>query len=407
MNTALSRESLKRVRVGLAVAAVCIGTGLLGAAFVGGADAPPDAPEALGPFTVLAYNDLGMHCMQRDFSHFMILPPYNTIQAVVIKRGNNPDIITESGSDFSLTYTIPSNTHSADKTNWWEYQHAILGVDTPPDVGLTGNGMSGQLEVVNGRWEVTGIPITPVSDSGIDDPYPLALLTFLREGQAVARTQTVVPVSWEISCYECHGQAGVGVEVDILRDHDTLHGTNLEASQPVFCASCHADPALGAPGQPGISAFSIAMHRAHAPRMGALPPTFVNECYACHPGARADCQRDVHSANQINCIDCHGGMAAVGNPARTPWVTEPRCADCHSRPGFEFEPQGVLFRNAVGHGGVACFACHGSPHAVTPAVNDRDNLQTLRLQGHTGPINDCLVCHTQQPGQAFFHRRED
>jgi hypothetical protein len=401
-------RSRVRTRLGQLAAVGVVGSlaaAMAGLMFVG--TPSPEFPDP-GAYQIIAYNDLGMHCMQRDFSHFMILPPFNNVQAVVIKRGREPDIITESGSDFRLEYTIPSNTRSADKTNWWTFQHALLGVDMPPDIGLTGNGLSGTLDPIgNGRWEVTGIPITPVSDSGIDDPYPLATLTLFREGSPVARTQTVVPASWEISCNQCHTQPGVAVEVDILRDHDRIHGTTLEAAQPVFCASCHADPALGAPGQPGISTFSSAMHSAHAPRMNLLPSDFGNQCYSCHPGARAQCQRDIHTARGVACIDCHGGMADVGNPTRTPWVTEPRCAECHSRPGFDFEPPGVLYRNAVGHGGVACFACHGSPHAITPTVTERDNLQAIRLQGHAGPISECIVCHTQQPGEPFFHRRED
>ena len=35
-------------------------------------------------WTVVAWNNLGMHCMDADFSVFAILPPYNTIQAQVI-----------------------------------------------------------------------------------------------------------------------------------------------------------------------------------------------------------------------------------------------------------------------------------------------------------------------------------
>ena len=31
-----------------------------------------------GDMVVLGYNDLGMHCMNQDFSEFMILPPFNT-----------------------------------------------------------------------------------------------------------------------------------------------------------------------------------------------------------------------------------------------------------------------------------------------------------------------------------------
>jgi hypothetical protein len=36
---------------------------------------PPDGPFADYPYVVLGYNDLGMHCMQQDFSEMMILPP--------------------------------------------------------------------------------------------------------------------------------------------------------------------------------------------------------------------------------------------------------------------------------------------------------------------------------------------
>ena len=405
-----NRATGRAVGRGAAITRACAAILGITAVWAGFEVAMGDDPSARATPThvVIAYNDLGMHCMQRDFSRLLILPPYNTVQAVVIQRGNNPDIVREGGSDYSLDYTIPSNTRSADKTNWWIYQEALLGLTTPPDIGLAGNGLSGQLHPLgDGRWDVVGIPITPLNDMGIDDPYPLATLTLRAQGTVVAKTQTVVPVSWEISCSICHTEPGVPVELDILRDHDRLHGTTLEANQPSFCAGCHADPALGAPGQPGISTFSSAMHGAHASRLNLLPPDFDNACYSCHPGQRALCQRDVHSANGVVCVDCHGSMADVGDPARTPWVDEPRCVTCHARPGFDFEQPGQLYRNSFGHGGVACFACHGSPHAMTPAVTERDNLQSIRLQGSAGPLNQCIVCHTVQPEDSFFHSVED
>ena len=49
----------------------------------------------------------------------------------------------------------------------------------------------------------------------------------------------------------------------------------------------------------------------------------------------------------------------------------------------------------MGHGGVACEACHGSPHAIWPVpdVNANDNLTAVQLQGHAGFISECSVCH--------------
>lgn len=389
--------------------AYTFGACAIGVAILSGIGEPHN--RVVGDYVVLANNDLGMHCMMRDFSHFMILPPFNNVQAVVIKRGNNPDIIGLSDiSDFTVTYSIPGNTSSSTKSNFWKYDEALLGVDLLPDIGLTGNGLSGILTPFARKWEVTGIPITPQDDAGRINPYQLATITVHKEGTGqVAQTQTVVPVSWELSCNVCHGDPspGINVEVDVLRDHDRLHLTNLEASQPVFCAACHADPALGAPGEPGISSFSSAMHTAHADRFDSLPIPFDNNCYACHPGRRAQCQRDVHSSKGLDCISCHGEMSDVGNPSRTPWVDEPRCADCHTRAGFDFEQPGTLFRNSIGHGGVSCFACHGSPHAITPATTESDNLQAILHQGFAGVISDCTVCHTQMPSEPFFHRVED
>ncbi|MCA9279167.1 MAG: hypothetical protein H6815_14415 [Phycisphaeraceae bacterium] len=382
---------------------VC-GTGLCGSVAL--ATLQFEDPDGPGAYVVFAANDLGMHCMQQDNSELHILPPFNTVHAQVIKRGNNPDII-KNESEFTIEYVIPSNTRSADKTNFWTYAQALYGVVLPPDVGLTGNGMSGTMSYTgNGDHAVTGIPITPIDDNLRENPYPLATITVKKQGQVVAQTQTTVPVSWEINCNLCHNEPGKTLGQMVLPIHDANHGTSLVGNEPILCASCHADPAIGATGQLGVSTFSSAMHSSHAPHMGAV--SYLNEsCYACHPGIRTQCQRDIHLANNVTCTDCHGSMKAVGNPARTPWVDEPRCGSCHQRPGFDFEEPGKLFRESRGHGDVTCLSCHGSPHAITPTLTETDNLQALVHQGHPGKIDSCTVCHTVQPGEPFFHRRED
>jgi hypothetical protein len=376
--------------------------GIAGTVLVTQADAGRGGPDPA--YVIVAYNDLGMHCMNEDFSELVILPPYNNLRAQIIRRGESPEVISED--DVHVTYRIPTNTRSSDKTNFWEFDLALFGVDLPPDVGLTGNGLAGEMARTPHRYyEATGIPITPIDDSGRFDPYPLATVS-MTGPLGTAETRAVVPVSTEISCNLCHAAAGgQTTSHDILVDHDTLHGTDLVNRKPVLCASCHADPALGTPGLPGLSTLSSAIHTAHAPRMDMVELT--NTCYACHPGLRTDCQRDVHLARGVNCTDCHGGMIEVGDPARVPWVDEPRCGTCHERPGFDFEPPGTLFKEATGHGGVLCSVCHGSPHAVTPAVTAVDNLQAQLLQGRAGVLDDCTVCHVQTPDEPFFHRREN
>lgn len=373
------------------------------------APASPDAQQA--SIVVFGFNNLGMHCMNEYFDYLCILPPYNTLHAQVLLRGEEPQILTEG---VTVSYIVPNNTVSSTKTNFWGYAQQLFGVALPPDIGLTGNGMFGTM-VAGGNldWVVTGVPITPLNDQLLLQPYNLANIQASYLGMT-ANTVAVMPVSWEISCNLCHAARPKKaapdptifdrrlVEMDILKKHDTIHGTNLQNERPVLCAKCHADPALGSGGVSGVPTMSSAMHMSHATRLEKLP--IANKCYACHPGVKTQCLRDVHYSWGVTCINCHGTMADVGNPARKPWADEPRCGSCHAVAGHEYEQAGKLFQESHGHGGVLCASCHNSPHAVTPTTNPEDNQQAILHQGYTGVINKCTVCHTSQPAEPFFHK---
>lgn len=358
-----------------------------------------------GSYVVLGYNDLGMHCMNQDFSELCILPPYNTLHAQVIRRGEEPQIVY---SGATIKYSIPGNTNSTTKTNFWQYAQALFGTQLKPNIGLAGNGLTGTMQPTGDNdWSAVGIPVTPLDDKGNLNAYQLAKIDVVVNRQAVATTAAVIPVSWEISCDLCHSQTSqLSVAGNILAKHDALHGTKLLNSKPVLCASCHADPALGTKGKAGVKSLSHAMHGAHASRMGSLAGTMTNSCYACHPGHVTNCQRDIHFAKGIHCVDCHGDMAAVADTKRTPWVDEPKCVTCHQshQPRFQFEEPGKLYKASRGHGGVHCSACHGSPHAITPTVTEADNVQAILQQGFPGTIKKCTVCHTKMPDDAFPHK---
>ena len=90
---------------------------------------------------------------------------------------------------------------------------------------------------------------------------------------------------------------------------------------------------------------------------------------------------------------CHGGIAGMGDPSRTPWVSEPTCEQCH---GSNYSTGGRLYRHAKGHGGVYCAACHNSPHAWWPSKNWVDGLQPVKLQKSTLSLGDCGICHTNK-----------
>ena len=52
-------------------------------------------------FQVFAFNDLGMHCYDADFSVFAVLPPYNVVRAQVVQKGASPRLLTNAGATLS------------------------------------------------------------------------------------------------------------------------------------------------------------------------------------------------------------------------------------------------------------------------------------------------------------------
>jgi hypothetical protein len=200
-------------------------------------------------------------------------------------------------------------------------------------------------------------------------------------------------------CSNCHTpEQGETVEQAILRQHDDEHDTDLSSNRPVLCAECHASNALGLQGDPELPSLSLAMHGRHAEE--------TNDCYQCHPGPTTLCLRDVMSQQYgMTCTDCHGSVAQVASSieaGREPWLEEPRCGDCHG--AAYAESQGTLYRNATnGHHGLYCATCHGSPHAILPSREERDNRQNVALQGHAGTLEVCAVCHAETPDEAGPH----
>lgn len=366
---------------------------LLSVLFVAGFGNSASMAQTLGDQIVIGWNDLGMHCMNRNFSHLCILPPYNTVWAQAIQRGTSTTMPSLLQSGVSIEYSFADNTFSVGKTDFWSYEHLLFGVNLPDNVGLTGYGMTGVLANASTGWKADGIPITPFDDDNwtVEQPYQLAQLTLKNtNGDVLDTSQIVVPVSTEMHCEQCHS-GPQGTEIAILTRHDNDNGTNLLGSQPVLCASCHADNALGTTGQPELPNFSLAMHAKHS-------EANVTNCYSCHPGTTTQCLRDVHSLNGMTCQNCHGTihqMAQDLDDGREPWLEEPSCQNCHDAI-YSTEPN-TLYRNSRGHGGLYCTACHGSPHVTYPSREARDNLQSIRLQGSEGVIRDCYVCHRRYP----------
>jgi hypothetical protein len=369
----------------------------------GGSNPPP--PVANDQFVVFAWNDLGMHCLNPTYDEAVILPPYNNLFAQVIKKGNPPQIVT---SGLTVEYAVLNNTYSYGKTDtlgavfaqFWDNALKLFGISLQKDTGLNlvdanvHNGLAGSMLAKTDYFVADGIPVTPVGDGNVWNPYQVAEITVKdNTGKILVQTRTTVPTSDEIDCQRCHGARAFN---DILVKHDLKHGTTLVAQKPVLCASCHGDPILGGSG-PGTSDkyLSLAIHDSHSQR-GA-------SCYDCHPGNTTQCSRSIaHSGSGTdgNCTICHGTMSDIANSissgTRMPWANEPKCVTCHPVSGVDTGT--TLYKNAKGHGNLFCADCHGSPHAMVPTSQASDNYQALQYQKKAKTIASCAACHQNSKG---------
>ena len=343
-------------------------------------------------YALLAWNDLGMHCMDgKDYSVFSILPPFNTLNAQLVMNGK---LVTDG---VTLTYEATPdlagslNTTSIGKTNFWDYSAVLYGADVPPDTGITGTRMASRTPepmVFNTehQWfEAEGIPITPVDDAGNTNHYPMVRVVASNlNGEQLASARVVLPVSDEMSCISCHASTDNALALDnaaqpdagwvfdpdpeldwkknILLLHDetqaglTLYLDALAANgyddaglmatvdkgTPVLCAACHGSNALPGTGYDPIPPLTQAMHASHASVLDPATAVQLNDdenrtaCYLCHPGSKTQCLRgamgnakDDNGDATMSCQSCHGNMAQVGDAARVGWLDQPNCQACH------------------------------------------------------------------------------
>ena len=433
----------------------------------------PDLPLEIPPFdpdtsqyVLLVWNDLGMHCISDNEKYFSFLPPANTLNAQLFKRGPRPEVIS---SGVTMEYAVEEGyEHPEYHSLFWEYDQQIFGTDFPAGTGLAGKGINGTLEASGSVFAAHYIPVLPYKDDKTYHPYPVFTISAFEEttGELLALTKVVAPTSTEMGCRNCHeggwrwndvsGMADL-TAINILEAHDRYNGTTLladaEAGEPRLCQSCHADPAVKAPGKPGVLNFSSAIHGFHANYLSGMDQDACNMCHPSSSEGNTSCFRGRHTQVGVGCTECHGTLEdhALGLLAtqadipasarlarglepfhaaskeeiipRMPWLMEPDCRSCHTNfnifndgfsgtafnrwvPGFD-----ALYRNRTDLHGVMCSACHGSTHAIYGAYNmyglQRDNQQPLQYQGLAGTIGthgQCMVCHTQEMTANGHHR---
>lgn len=336
--------------------------------------------------TLLGWNNLGMHCMDSDYSVFSILPPYNTIEAQLIVNG----VLVTNGSGYTVTYEAVSdptgsiNKSSIGKGNWSSYESIIYGapVGFTADQGLVGWNMPGPFntpqamlfEASNSpadgvstkvNWfHAEGIPLMPYDDAGIKNTYPMMRLVARdSKNNIVATNNIVLPVSDEMDCSACHGASTHAAamptkgwitdqnkireyRLNILALHDdreffkhpSLYTEALAAKgydnngllvsatggKPVLCAACHASEALGAPS------FSSVLGNGTVPALTSS----VHSLHASVTDPKLNLILD-SSSNRSACYLCHPGSTtrclrgAMGSAVASDGTMAMQCQSCH------------------------------------------------------------------------------
>ncbi|QWV93039.1 immunoglobulin domain-containing protein [Geomonas oryzisoli] len=381
---------MKQTRLVLIVVLCCLAlSGLMSQAF--GASA-----------AILGWNNLGMHCMDSDYSVFSILPPYNTIEAQLLVGGK----LVQSGSGYTVSYEAVAdpdgsiNSTSIGKGNWGQFANALYGLPTSAsaDNGLVGWNMPGlanvpqqmKFETYNApaagvstpvNWfRAEGIPLTPIDDKGNKNSYPLMRLVARDAGNTViAKSDIVLPVSDEMDCSACHSSGTMAAaqpaggwvfaaskdrdyRLNIIRLHDehqfaqngalykdalAAKGLNasglyatVSAGRPILCAACHASEALG------TASFSSAN--------GSVPP-LTSSMHTLHASVQDPVLNVTlnDATNRNACYRCHPGSAtrclrgAMGSSIAADGSMAMQCQSCHgsmsqvgssSRVGWFMEP---------------------------------------------------------------------
>jgi uncharacterized protein (DUF2147 family) len=372
---------------------------------------------AASSYTLLAWNDLGMHCMDgMDFSVFTILPPYNTLHAQL--KDKSGKLIS---TNVRLTYeavadsTGSINTYSDPKTNFWHWVGPLFGLNPAKDVGVnldglaTGKPAPGNMTPslspalmtynTNYRWfEAEGIPMTPFPDNpkidangkNIKNFYPtVKVVAKDLSGNVLATTTTVLPVSDEMTCKGCHASTKatnnpaqiaakpkVGWVFDSNPDKDWKRNILRLHDEKQFALDITRNPKI----------YQNALSTKGYKSGGLLPTADSHQpvlCVACHasnayfdklnkktvmpgiPGIRAFTQV------------LHLKHAGVGDPSSKarPQATlnsegnRAACYNCH--PGSVTQClRGAMStkKDTTGNPAISCQSCHGNLAAVGSTV---------------------------------------
>jgi hypothetical protein len=271
------------------------------------------------------------------------------------------------------------------------------------DASLVLNGGTLPIDsLANGRDQVKHKSMSNVmhshhSSTGLFPDMPPAI-----DAQGNRRDPVLTQTILEETCYLCHP----GKRTQCMR--------GAMANGGLVCQDCHGDmAAVGDDFTHNVSlltpgAFDLGADFYTNPDTPRVPWANEPGCGSCHTGYATD---NLAGDNDVlvSPTDTLGNSDGIrllaayrsGDAKATPIVPTNKAfaenvVTADDMPG---DPAAIgnpkLYRVSTGHGGLFCESCHGSTHAEWPTANPNanDNIPASQLQGHSGYIAECTVCH--------------
>ena len=401
-------------------------------------------------YALIAWNDLGMHCVCPNPELMLLLPPWNTLRAQVIDKTSGSPVVTNDDSRLQIEYEVRENAYGGGGVGdlatdsqylaWLDSAEAHFpgsGISRANPVGLAGNALAGtfsprdmvgQHDVAH-YWVAEGIPAFPPrvdSDPDFVDSYGDGRRAYLHAdlklrdqatGDILATTTTTIPVA-NGRCCQCHQEVardggyvksgaadpdvydrfqsmmdahvqdtGVDPLNDIAGPTYDAQGHLIATAVPVRCSKCHVDPALG--GDAALDPAWVAYGKA------AGSVTEISTLSkALHGFHGTDARVEARDPSiDTNCYQCHpGGNGKVDCFRGLHHTASFDCADCHGNLDQRLA-EGQLDNPWHYSTLPQCGDCHTSRYAGggTPDIFGT----YLGSQGHKKEQLLCSTCHGQ------------
>lgn len=405
-----------------------------------------------GNFRVLAANDLGMHCADRDYQIMSILPPFNNVHAQIIKKGTGntlPKILSDQEADvfYFATSSINDpvgansiNTSSRNKSgifksNFWQKTNA-------------GNTLAGSAYGTLYPGKVFGSFEPLPQDMGIPVPDPVTLPQLLAAQQTLpgsankpqkfkrfdATFPFFVKFPFGSTIQNANWFAADGIPMSPIDDKGrenayplmTIMAKDkagkklghidvvLPTASEADCQNCHADPNDAGNG---------------------LASTFASVDFNVMSMANAPGPEKLNNAAKINILRLHDAKhgqhyvsSADSSPAKCDAVNNPtgpnclasqtpvQCSQCHYSPALDLAQvgpvdetdQGIKGRQQTKHISMsrAMHFTHASyknvdgqalfPNMPNPKSSQRTAMLAKKILGET-----CYQCHPGKKTQCL------